>query len=86
MPISPSTIADTIKAERKRQGLSREQLSGICGVSTSFIRDAESDAAQCTLGRLTQLIEALGMQLDISGLQNAALPKSPAMVNAGDAP
>ena len=86
MPISPSTIADTIKAERKRQGLSREQLAGICGVSTSFIRDAESDAAQCTLGRLTQLIEALGMQLDISGPQNAAPAKSPAVVITGAAP
>ncbi len=86
MPFSPSTIADTIKAERKRQGLSREQLAGICGVSTSFIRDAESDAAQCTLGRLTQLIEALGMQLDISGPQGTTPPKSAAMVNAGAAP
>ena len=86
MPTLLSAIANTLKAERKRQGLSREQLSGICGVSTSFIRDAESDAAQCTLGRLTQLIQALGMQLDISGPQSAAPAKSTAVVITGAAP
>jgi HTH-type transcriptional regulator / antitoxin HipB len=67
-------IATHIKTERKRQNLTREQMAGICGVSSSFIRDAESDPAKCTLGRLLRVTEALGMQLAFTGSQ---IPPAP---------
>ena len=42
----------------------------MCNVSTSFIRDAESNPGRCTVEKLLQLTQGLGLQLTISGLQN----------------
>lgn len=60
-----------LAAERKRQQLSREDAAAICGVSTSFIRDAESAPEHCTLGKLTKLIHGLGLRLTVAGLGTA---------------
>ena len=43
-------LATALRSVRKRQKLSREQTAAICSVSASFIRDAESDIQNCTLG------------------------------------
>jgi len=66
---SLSELAKALRLERKRQKLSREQAAAVCGVSASFIRDAESDLQNCTLGKVSQLINGLGMRLQITGLE-----------------
>ena len=62
-------LASQLMAERKRQGLSRAQAAAVCNVSTSFIRDAESDPGQCSLAKLLTLINGLGLLMDVSGWQ-----------------
>jgi ribosome-binding protein aMBF1 (putative translation factor) len=72
MQINPELLpplAQRLMAERKRQGLSRAQAAAVCNVSTSFIRDAESDPGRCTLARLLQLTRGLGLTLSITGWQ-----------------
>ena len=69
MQISKQTLLELghqLMAERKRQGLSREQAASVCNVSASFIRDAESDPARCTLERLLQLTQGLGLTMTLS--------------------
>ena len=66
---SLSELAKALRLERKRQKLSREQAAAVCGVSASFIRDAESDLQNCTLSKVVQLINGLGMRLQITGLE-----------------
>ena len=61
-------LADTLQMERKRQKLSREQAAAVCGVSISFIRDAESHPELCSLGKLVCLINGLGLSLSLTGL------------------
>ena len=61
-------------AERKRQKLSREQAAAVCNVSTSFIRDAESDSARCSLGKLLLLMRGLGLGLQAQGWSNETPP------------
>jgi HTH-type transcriptional regulator / antitoxin HipB len=56
-------FAALLLAERKRQGLSREQLAGLADVSTSFIRDAESRPEVCSVGHMARLAAALGWVL-----------------------
>ena len=56
-----------LTAERKRQGLSRSQAAAVCNVSTSFIRDAESAPEKCSLGKLLQLVQGLGLTLELNG-------------------
>ena len=68
------TLAARLQAERKRQGLSRQQAAAVCHVSTSFIRDAESDPARCSLGKLLLLVRGLGLKLEISGWSDPTTP------------
>ncbi len=65
-----NALAQRLQHERQRQDLSREQLAAVCNVSTSFIRDAESNPGRCSLEKLLQLIQGLGLQLTITGWQN----------------
>lgn len=86
MKINDMTLAElavALSAERKRQKLSREDAAAVCGVSTSFIRDAESSPENCSLGKLAKLINGLGLSLEVSGFQfsgiaapRRALPES----------
>jgi ribosome-binding protein aMBF1 (putative translation factor) len=74
MDITPDTLPELAKrlmTERKRQGLSRAQAAAVCNVSTSFIRDAESDPGRCSLARLQQLTGGLGLTLSVTGWQGA---------------
>jgi len=74
MKINDETLAElafVLSAERKRQKLSREGAAAVCGVSTSFIRDAESNPENCSLGKLAKLINGLGLGLEVAGLEVA---------------
>ena len=62
-------LATALRSVRKRQKLSREQTAAICSVSASFIRDAESDIQNCTLGKMVRLVSGLGLRLQIHGLE-----------------
>lgn len=64
-------LAKALEAERKRQNLSREEAAAVCGVSPSFIRDAESHPENCSLGKLVKLIGGLGLRLDVVDLPPA---------------
>lgn len=71
MKITDSTLnglALALSAERKRQKLSREDAAAVCGVSASFIRDAESNPENCSLGKIAKLINGLGLRLEAVGL------------------
>jgi HTH-type transcriptional regulator/antitoxin HipB len=65
-----NSLAQRLQRERQRQDLSREQLAAVCNVSTSFIRDAESNPGRCSLEKLLQLSQGLGLQLTINGWQD----------------
>ena len=65
-------LAQRLRAERKRQGLSREQAAAVCNVSPSFIRDAESNPGGCSLDRLLQLTQGLGLRMTLDGWQSDA--------------
>jgi transcriptional regulator with XRE-family HTH domain len=67
-----TSLAVELGAARRRQKLSREDAAAVCGVSTSFIRDAESNPEHCTLGKLARLIHGLGLGLELTG-QHVAL-------------
>jgi HTH-type transcriptional regulator/antitoxin HipB len=63
------SLASRLTAERKRQGLSRAQAASVCNVSTSFIRDAETQPGRCSLAKLSQVINGLGLTMTVAGWQ-----------------
>ena len=69
------TLAQHLAQERRSQGLSREQAAAVCNVSTSFIRDAESDPGRCSLAKLVLLTQGLGLKLTLTGWSELAPPQ-----------
>ena len=65
-----NSLAQHLRHERMTQGLSREQLAAVCGVSPSFIRDAESNPGRCSLELILQLVQGLGLKTTIAGWAN----------------
>jgi hypothetical protein len=65
-------LAKLLEIERKRQKLTRAQAAAVCNVSPSFIRDAETQPERCTLGKLVQLINGLGLSMVITGRKGDA--------------
>ena len=65
-----NALAVRLQRERLAQNLSREQLAAVCGVSPSFIRDAESNPGRCSLELMLQLIQGLGLKAAITGWEN----------------
>lgn len=73
-------LATALATERKRQKLSREDAAAVCGVSTSFIRDAESNPANCSLGKLAKLVVGLGLSLEVTGFAAPTATRSGGLV------
>lgn len=69
-PMTLPELAGLLAAERKRQKLTRAQAAAVCNVSPSFIRDAETQPERCTLGKLVQLVNGLGLTMDITPRQD----------------
>ena len=71
-PVTLSSLAHHLMVERKRQGLSRAQAAAVCDVSPSFIRDAETEPARCSMGRLLQYTAGLGLAIEVVGWSHTA--------------
>lgn len=54
-----------IRAERKAQGLTQEQLAGLTGVGVRFVRELEAGKATCQIGRALQVAASLGLVVSI---------------------
>ena len=60
-------LGTLIKDTRKAQGLTQEQLAGICGVGVRFIRELEHGKESCHIGKAMTVLQMLGLQLHIEG-------------------
>ncbi len=56
-----------IRDTRKAQGLTQEQLAGICGVGVRFIRELEHGKESCHISKAMTVLQMLGLQLHIEG-------------------
>lgn len=75
MNITPSNLprlAELLTQERKRQKLSRSEAAAVCNVSPSFIRDAETQPERCSLGKLTLLVNGLGLTMVVTDRKDDA--------------
>lgn len=59
-------LASLLLSERKRQNLSRAEAAAVCNVSESFIRDIESDPGRCSLNKVVQYMQGLGLVLQLA--------------------
>ncbi|MFN3636827.1 MAG: helix-turn-helix domain-containing protein [Rhizobium rhizophilum] len=70
--IHMSTISDSvalgqlIRAERKRQQLTQDQLAGVAGVGVRFMRELESGKESCRVGLALTVLQTLGLTVSIT--------------------
>ncbi|AVG23253.1 HipB antitoxin [Pontimonas salivibrio] len=65
---SPS-IASTLRARRKKLGLTQQDAAELAGVSVRFVHDCESGKASVQLDRVLAFAAALGLTLSLAPRQ-----------------
>lgn len=63
---SQVSLGNLIRAERKRQGLTQEQLAALAGVGVRFVRELEKGKESCQIGLAFQVLVTLGMSVHVS--------------------
>lgn len=59
-------LGNLIKAARKEQNLTQEEMSAVCGLGVRFIREVEKGKVTCQIGKVLHLVSSLGMRLLIA--------------------
>ncbi|TCV76188.1 y4mF family transcriptional regulator [Neorhizobium sp. R1-B] len=59
-------LGQLIRAERKRQQLTQEQLAGVAGVGVRFVRELESGKESCRVGLALTILRTLGLTVSIT--------------------
>jgi HTH-type transcriptional regulator/antitoxin HipB len=65
---SANQLGDALRTARKQLGLTQPQLALAAGVGVRFIVDLEAGKATVQLQQVLRVIDALGGELEISGL------------------
>jgi y4mF family transcriptional regulator len=58
-------IGNFVRAERKRQGLTQQQLAARSGVGLNFVYQLEKNKASVQLDSVNQVLRALGYQIGV---------------------
>jgi HTH-type transcriptional regulator / antitoxin HipB len=60
------SIGALVKQVRKSQGLTQEQLAAACGLGRRFIVELEHGKPTSHIGKIVQVLSALGLSLHIA--------------------
>lgn len=64
---NPVALGNLIRAERKRQKLTQEELAALAGVGIRFVRELEKGKESCQIGLAFAVLGTLGLSVNISG-------------------
>ena len=68
---TPEQLGDALRAVRKQLGLTQPRLALAAGVGVRFIVDLEAGKPTLRLENVLRVIDALGGELQLSGLPSA---------------
>lgn len=60
-------LGQIVKAIRKDQGLTQEQLAATTGVGIRFVRELENGKESCHIGKSLATISMLGIDIHLNG-------------------
>ena len=60
---SPQAIGQLVRQERKRQGLTLDEVYSASGLTTRFLSEFERGKPNASLGRVMDALQALGLEL-----------------------
>jgi len=61
-------LGEIVKRTRKAQGFTQPQLAMACGTGVRFIVDLEAGKETCQLAKTLNVIQALGLVVDIRAI------------------
>jgi len=64
---SPEQLGAAIRARRKQLKVTQKDLAMTCGTGLRFIIDLEKGKPTCQIGKVLQVLQALGLKLRIAG-------------------
>ncbi|MCY4099383.1 MAG: type II toxin-antitoxin system Y4mF family antitoxin [Rhodobacteraceae bacterium] len=62
-------LGKIVKAIRKDQGLTQEQLAATTGVGIRFVRELENGKESCHIGKALATISMLGIDIHLNGIK-----------------
>lgn len=75
--VTPADIGDIVRATRKDAGLRQYELAGAAGVGLRFIVDLEAGKPTTQIGKVLQVLAALGCSVELVPPPRLAAPGSP---------
>jgi y4mF family transcriptional regulator len=64
--MNTALLGRTVRDARKKQHLTQEQLAALCGVGTRFLRELEHGKETCHVGKVLQVLQALGLEIHVT--------------------
>jgi len=64
---STGQIGSAIRARRRELGVTQKDLAMTCGTGLRFIVDLEKGKLTCQLGKVLQVLQALGLEFHVGG-------------------
>lgn len=65
-------LGQLIRAERRRQKLTQEQLAAVAGVGVRFLRELENGKDSCQVGLALLVIHTLGLTVSVTARGTAS--------------
>ena len=75
--VTPSDIGEIVRTARKDAGLRQHELAGTAGVGLRFIVDLEAGKPTAQIGKVLQVLAALGCSVEIVPPPEAHAPPPP---------
>lgn len=65
--MSIERLGQQVKATRRAQKLTQEDLALTAGVGVRFIRELEQGKETCQVGKVLQVLKMLGLKVEVGG-------------------
>ena len=73
---TPVSLGETIHARRKQLKITQKDLALTCGTGLRFLVDLEKGKPTCQIGKILQVLQALGLELHLTAPATNACPPS----------
>lgn len=58
-------LGSAIRSMRKQLGVTQKELAMTCGTGLRFVIDLEKGKPTCQIGKILQVLQALGLRVDL---------------------
>lgn len=71
---TPAQLGAVIRTRRKQLKITQKELAMTCGTGLRFIVDLEKGKPTCQIGKTLQVIQAVGLAIEITAIGGNEMP------------